>query len=140
MTSYDINSYYHIFITKVHVITCYLFTAASRPMERTTDRLLVLLVTWYPGDETIRASSESPLRFMFSRSGISFGNRISVHFSTNVRLEAGERAIQKTKREYTVQGTIAKHPTWHAHLNVTREAEQTLEPPKPIGKGLTCFL
>ena len=102
-------------------------------------RLLVLLVTWYPGDETIRASSESPLRFMFSRSGISFGNRISVHFSTNVRLEAGERAIQKTKREYTVQGTIAKHPTWHAHLNVTREAEQTLEPPKPNGKGLTCF-
>ena len=58
----------------------------------------------------------------------------------NVRLEAGERAIQKTKREYTVQGTIAKHPTWHAHLNVTREAEQTLEISKPMEKDLLVSL
>ena len=101
-------------------------------------RFLLLLATWYPGDETIRASSESPFRFMFSQSGISFGTRLDVHFPANVKLEASERAIRKTKRKYTVQGKIAKHPTWRDHLNVTQLAELTLKPPLPSG-GLSCF-
>ena len=36
-------------------------------------RAVAYLASWYPGDETIRASSESFLRLMFSRSGVSFG-------------------------------------------------------------------
>ena len=93
-------------------------------------RLVALLATWYPGDETIRASSEGPLRLMFSRSGLSFGTRREVHFRGEVKIDADDGAIKKTSRGYTVQGKIAKHPKWTRDLNVTAYAESALPAPR----------
>ena len=103
-------------------------------------RLVVLLATWYPGDETIRASSEGPLRLMFSRSGLSFGTLREVHFRSEVQIDAGDAAIRKTTQGYTVQGKISKRPRWTEDMNVTREAELGLAPPPSAGgDGRSCF-
>ena len=103
-------------------------------------RLIVLLATWYPGDETIRASSEGPLRLMFSRSGLSFGTLREVHFRSDVQIDAGDAAIRETTQGYTVQGKISKRPRWTEDMNVTREAELGLAPPPSAGgDGRSCF-
>jgi hypothetical protein len=99
---------------------------------------IALLAAWYPGDETIRSSSEGPLRLMFSRSGVSFGTRKEIHFSAEVKIDAGDTAIRKTTKGYTVQGKIAKRPRWsvvgavyHVECSLTRSLKvSTTEPIK----------
>ena len=86
-------------------------------------RAVAYLASWYPGDETIRASSESFLRLMFSRSGVSFGTA-SRPDSRAVTIDAGD-AIKTTREAAVVQGEIARVPRWRAgeDVNVTRHAE-----------------
>ena len=102
-------------------------------------RSLVLLATWYPGDETIRFTSEGPLRLMFSRSGLSIGNHHELHFTREIKLDAQEGSIKRTRKPSTVQGKIAERPMWSADLNVTMLAELSLEPAPPNGRGSACF-
>ena len=87
-------------------------------------RAVAYLASWYPGDETIRASSESFLRLMFSRSGVSFGTTKSFAFTREVTIDAGD-AIKTTRKAAVVQGEISRRPRWRAgeDLNVTRHAE-----------------
>ena len=87
-------------------------------------RAVAYLASWYPGDETIRASSESFLRLMFSRSGVSFGTTKSFAFAREVTIDAGD-AIKTTREAAVVQGEIARVPRWRAgeDVNVTRHAE-----------------
>ena len=86
-------------------------------------RAVAYLASWYPGDETIRASSESFLRLMFSRSGVSFGTTKSFAFAREVTIDAGD-AIKTTREAAVVQGEIARVPRWRAgeDVNVTRHA------------------
>ena len=74
-------------------------------------RSLVLLATWFPGDETIRFSSEGPLRLMFSRSGLSFGNQHELHFKREIKLDTREDSIKRTRAPSTVQGKISQRPS-----------------------------
>ena len=87
-------------------------------------RAVAYLASWYPGDETIRASSESFLRLMFSRSGVSFGTTKSFAFSREVTIDAGD-SIKLTQKAAVVQGEISRRPRWRAgeDVNVTRHAE-----------------
>ena len=87
-------------------------------------RAVVYLASWYPGDETIRASSESFLRLMFSRSGVSFGKTKSFAFTREVTIDAGD-AIETTRKAAVVQGKISRRPRWRTgeDVNVTRQAE-----------------
>ena len=87
-------------------------------------RAVAYLASWYPGDETIRASSESFLRLMFSRSGVSFGKTKSFAFSKEVTIDAGD-SIKLTQKAAVVQGEISRRPRWRAgeDVNVTRHAE-----------------
>ena len=105
----------------------------------TVVRVIYLLATWFPGDETIRACSESTLKIMISRSGISFGTRQAIHFAEGFKIEVGDSAIKRVKRTYVVQGSISKNPKWTEQLNVTHEAVVALEPPPPVGNGRSCF-
>ena len=102
-------------------------------------RVLHLLATWYPGDETLRAFSESPIKLMFSRSGISFGTWQAFHFAGEIKIDAEDSAIRQKKRAYMVQGDIVERPKWSEELNVTQEAVVALEPPPPLGVGRSCF-
>lgn len=90
-------------------------------------RIVTYFATWYPGDETIRNCSESFLRLMFSRSGVSFGVSKSYTFNNEVKLEASDE-IQTTKRDAVVQGKISERPRWEVgkNLNVSAEAELNL--------------
>ena len=54
--------------------------------------VLVFLKMFYPGDQTLRSLSESWMRLMFSRRGISFGKVYEARFEGSVRLEAGDGA------------------------------------------------
>lgn len=89
-----------------------------------TLRIVAYLSLWYPGDETIRATSESWLKLMFSRSGVSFGTGRAIKFATDVRIDAGD-AILTTKPGSVVQGKISQRPRWEKgkDLNVTAVAE-----------------
>jgi len=80
--------------------------------------VLVFLKMFYPGDQTLRSLSESWMRLMFSRRGISFGKVYEARFEGSVRLEAGDGAIEVTKREYTVQGKIPDKPKWRDDLKL----------------------
>lgn len=91
-------------------------------------KMVVMLASWCPGDETLRAASEGPLRLMMSRSGVSFGTTREVHFGGEVKIDAGDGAIRETSKGYVVQGKIARRPRWTADMNVTAEAEVTLAP------------
>ena len=102
-------------------------------------RSLVLLATWFPGDETIRFSSEGPLRLMFSRSGLSFGNQHELHFKREIKLDTREDSIKRTRAPSTVQGKISQRPSWTVDLNVTRIAELSLDSPPPRGQGSACY-
>ena len=63
-------------------------------------RAVAYLASWYPGDETIRASSESFLRLMFSRSGVSFGKTKSFAFTREVTIDAGDAIIFDSRTQH----------------------------------------
>ena len=86
--------------------------------------LALRLKTYYPGDATVRAASESWAHLMFSRSGYSFGRVYAKRFDRQVRLDAKDGAIATTTKGYTVQGKILDRPSWTEDLSLSVLSEQ----------------
>ena len=85
-------------------------------------RVVTFLLAWFPGDPTIRSASESKFRFMFSRSGFSFGRKISRRYgnSNRLKIDADETSIRQTKKQYFVQGHIPDRPTWGGDFSIAK--------------------
>ena len=103
-----------------------LAAALSTRRGRLAAAALALLLTWlacfHPGDETLRALSESPLRHMVSRSGLTFGRGLSV----------GPRAMPPRVRPGKAPAPV---PRWRGAVNLTAEAERAAPP-----KGQHCLV